>query len=99
MERRHVRGPHYYFACIGVGPPAQGKGLGSSLMGHTLRRCDQEGLPAYLEASSERNAALYQRLGFEIKSEFRFRGSPPLWLMLRAPSEPTDPPSSQGDLE
>jgi hypothetical protein len=30
----------------------------------TLDRCDADGVSAYLEASSERSAALYERLGF-----------------------------------
>jgi len=85
IEYRHPRQPHYYFADIGVTPRAQGKGLGSTLMRPTLDRCDHEGLPAYLEASSERNAALYERLGFHITRELRTAGSPPLRLMLRPP--------------
>lgn len=85
IERRHLREPHYYFAYIGVSPAAQGQGLGSRLMAPTLERCDAEGLPAYLEASSERNAALYERLGFELQREVRFAGSPPLRLMTRPP--------------
>jgi GNAT superfamily N-acetyltransferase len=85
IERRHLRAPHYYFAYIGVAPEAQGHGLGSRLMGPTLERCDADGLPAYLEASSERNAALYERLGFRLQREVRFAGSPPLRLMVRPP--------------
>jgi len=85
VERRHIRQPHYYFPYVGVSPEAQGQGLGTALMRPTLDRCDEEGLPAYLEASSERNAALYERLGFELKDELRFAGSPPLRLMLRPP--------------
>ncbi|MFZ1155367.1 MAG: GNAT family N-acetyltransferase [Solirubrobacteraceae bacterium] len=85
IEWRHLRGPHYYFAYIGVAPAAQGQGLGSRLMRPTLDRCDEEQLPAYLEASSERNAVLYERLGFELKREVRFAGSPPLRLMVRPP--------------
>jgi RimJ/RimL family protein N-acetyltransferase len=85
IERRHTRELHYYFAFIGVSPEAQGQGLGTALMRPTLDRCDEQGLPAYLEASSERNAALYARLGFELKDELRFAGSPPLRLMLRPP--------------
>lgn len=87
VERRHLREPHYYFAHIGVAPHSQGKGLGSALMRSTLDRCDREGLPAYLEASSERSAALYERLGFRITSELRVAGSPPLQLMLRPPTK------------
>jgi ribosomal protein S18 acetylase RimI-like enzyme len=85
IERRHLRGAHYYFANIGVAPKAQGQGLGSRLMRPTLDRCDQERLPAYLEASSERNAALYERLGFQCTEVLRFAGSPPLRLMARPP--------------
>jgi GNAT superfamily N-acetyltransferase len=88
VERRHLRVPHYYFANIGVAPEAQGQGLGSRLMRPTLDRCDQEGLPAYLEASSERNAVLYERLGFRCTEVLRFAGSPPLRLMMRPPSPP-----------
>jgi len=53
-----------------------------------LDRCDQEGLPAYIEASSERSAALYERLGFQHIKELRVGDSPPLWLMIR-PSSPS----------
>lgn len=86
MERRHLREPHYYIPYVGVAPPAQGQGLGTTLLRRTLDRCDQEGLPAYLEASSERNAALYERLGFEHLGEFTLGNSPPLWPMRRAPA-------------
>lgn len=86
IERRHLREPHHYFAHIGVAPAAQGQGLGSRLMRPTLDRCDRDGLPAYLEASSERSAALYERLGFRLLREVRVGGSPPLRLMARAAS-------------
>ncbi len=83
IERLHIREPHYYIPYIGVAPDAQGQGLGTALLRPTLDRCDHEGLPAYLEATSERNAALYERLGFRQKGELRLGGSPPLWPMLR----------------
>lgn len=88
MELRHARlarGPHHYVRDIGVHPDMQGLGLGSALMRPTLDRCDREGLPAYIEASSERSAVLYERLGFQLIEELRVWGSPPLRLMLRAP--------------
>ncbi|HXE43982.1 MAG TPA: GNAT family N-acetyltransferase [Conexibacter sp.] len=84
IERRHLREPHHYFAHIGVAPAAQGQGLGSRLMRPTLDRCDREGIPAYLEASSERNATLYERLGFRLIRELAVGDSPPLRLMVRA---------------
>lgn len=85
MEHRHLREPHYYIPYIGLAPAAQGQGLGTTLMRPTLDRCDREQLPAYLEATSERNAALYERLGFEHLGPFTFGGSPPLWPMRRPP--------------
>ena len=83
MEWRHTlkpRGSHYYVRDIGVHPEMQGKGFGSALLRPTLERCDREGLPAYLEASSERNAALYERHGFQIIKELHVGGSPPLQI-------------------
>ncbi|HEY2635810.1 MAG TPA: GNAT family N-acetyltransferase, partial [Solirubrobacteraceae bacterium] len=72
---------------IGVAPGHQGRGLGTRLMRPTLDECDARGLPAYLEASSERNRALYERLGFVVQRELRFAGSPPIWPMLRPPAQ------------
>jgi ribosomal protein S18 acetylase RimI-like enzyme len=91
MELRHMRlarEAHYYVRDIGVHPDTQGRGLGSALMRPTLDRCDRECRPAYIEASSERSAALYERLGFELIEELRVWGSPPLRLMLRSPRPP-----------
>jgi GNAT superfamily N-acetyltransferase len=85
MEWHHLRERHYYVRDVGVHPDMQGRGLGSALLRPTLDRCDREGLPAYLEASSERNAALYERLGFQLTDELCVGGSPPLRLMLRPP--------------
>jgi GNAT superfamily N-acetyltransferase len=86
MEHNHIREPHHYFPYIGVSPEAQGHGLGTAMMRPTLERCDHARLPAYLEATSERNAQLYARLGFELMGELSVLGSPPLWLMRREPS-------------
>jgi GNAT superfamily N-acetyltransferase len=90
MEHRHLREPHYYIPYVGVAPQAQGKGLGSVLLHATFDRCDRDGLPAYLEATSRRNVALYERLGFEHVGEFNLGSSPPLWPMRRRPGTPAD---------
>jgi len=75
MESVHPRAAHYYLPYIGVAPEAQGRGLGTALMAPLIERCDREGVPAYLEATCERNAELYERLGFEHLRELRFAGS------------------------
>ena len=65
----------------------QGHGVGTALMQPTLERADSAGLPTYLEASSERNAALYKRLGFVHMDVLELpEGGPPLWLMRRPPA-------------
>jgi GNAT superfamily N-acetyltransferase len=85
MEHHHLREPHLYIPYIGIAPEAQGQGLGTTLMRPTLDRADAAGLPAYLEATSERNAVLYERLGFHHLGAIRFTTSPPLWPMRRPP--------------
>jgi GNAT superfamily N-acetyltransferase len=91
VESRHPRQPHHYFAYVGVTPEQQGRGIGSALMRPTLNLCDQAGLPAYLEASTARSAALYQRLGFEQTETLNYGGSQPLRLMLRPAPASRDP--------
>ncbi len=70
-ESNHPKEPHYYLPMLGVEPDSQGHGMGSALMYPVLSRCDAEGIPAYLESSTPRNRALYERHGFEAIGEFR----------------------------
>ncbi len=81
----HPSEPVWYLPFIGVDPPHQGRGLGSRLLRVGLARADRDGLPAYLEASTPRSRALYERHGFEVIGELRAADSPPLWPMLRPP--------------
>jgi GNAT superfamily N-acetyltransferase len=62
MQERHLREPHFYVRTVGVRTALQGQGVGSVLMQPTLERADSAGLAAYIEASTERSAALYARL-------------------------------------
>jgi GNAT superfamily N-acetyltransferase len=89
IERKHPRTPpHWYLASIGVTPAWQGRGYGSALLRPVLERCDAAGTPAYLEASTPRNRALYERHGFEVLEECRYASDgPPLWLMWREPRQ------------
>ena len=84
----HLQERHYYIRYAGVARRFQGQGLGTALLRPTLQRCDRECLPAYLEASSERNAALYARLGFVHLGERRLPDGPPFWPMRRPPAPP-----------
>ena len=86
MEAHHPRTPHYYLGSIGTDPPWQGKGIGSAIMQPVLERCDEEGMPAYLESSKERNIPFYMRHGFEVSAELRSEdGGLVLWSMWREP--------------
>lgn len=82
----HPSEPHYYLFLLGAVPECQGQGIGSALISHVLRKCDDEILPAYLENSKRENLAFYQGHGFEVVDEIRFApGAPPVWLMWRPP--------------
>jgi GNAT superfamily N-acetyltransferase len=86
MERRHLREPHFYIRTVGVRTALQGQGVGSALMQPTLQRADSAGLPTYIEASSERSAILYERLGFVHIGVLELPdGGPPVWPMRRPP--------------
>ena len=85
IERNHPRERQYYLPIIGVEPEWQGKGLGTALLGPMLERCDREGMPAYLEASSARSKACYERSGFVASEELVLPGGPPLGPMWRTP--------------
>jgi GNAT superfamily N-acetyltransferase len=85
MSDLHPTFDHWYLPLAGVDPPAQGRGLGSTLLRHALKTCDRDGLPAYLEATALRNRDLYARHGFEEIGVIQQGGSPPMWPMLRQP--------------
>ena len=90
IEERHPSERHWYLPFIGVRPDRQGQGVGSGLLAQKTARLDREGSPAYLEASSERNRALYVRHGFEVTGEITLPDGPTLWLMWRHPREPKE---------
>jgi ribosomal protein S18 acetylase RimI-like enzyme len=83
LDEHHPAAPHEYLWFLGVAPRAQGRGLGSALMEPVLRRADRAGLACYLEATSPRNRALYERHGFRVTTEIAVAGGPPLWTMRR----------------
>ncbi|WP_016701108.1 GNAT family N-acetyltransferase [Actinoalloteichus spitiensis] len=69
-EERHPNGePHWYLQQMGVRPDHRGRGVGGALLRHQLARIDETGRPVYLEASSPRAAALYERHGFRALGE------------------------------
>ena len=57
--------------------------LGSLLLKTALKRCDDDGVIAYLESSNPKNIPLYERHGFEVMGLIQPGDFPPLYPMLR----------------
>jgi len=85
LEAHTPQEPHYHLLFLGVRPERQGAGLGAALMRPMLDRCDRDGAAAYLEATSDRNRALYERHGFRVQGGIELPDGPTLWPMWRDP--------------
>jgi GNAT superfamily N-acetyltransferase len=85
FERYHPTQPLYYCQFLATVPAVQGRGIGSAFLRDMLERADREHMPAYHEATSPRNRALYERHGYVTQGEFTLPGGPPLWRMWRDP--------------
>lgn len=83
MAHFHPTEPHWYLPMIGVTPDAQGGGIGSALMTRALDRCDDAGLPAYLESTNPRNTPFYEHFGFRAIGRIQAPSSPPIIPMIR----------------
>jgi len=83
MDKFHPKDPHWYLPLIGADPAQRGKGYGASLMAHAMKRCDESGLPAYLESSNPANVPFYERYGFKVMGIIQQGSSPRLTPMLR----------------
>jgi ribosomal protein S18 acetylase RimI-like enzyme len=89
MDVHHPTSAHYYLTLAGVDPLLQGRGIGSELLSAGLHRCDEQQLPAYLEATSSGSRDLYARHGFEELGVIQNGAMPPMWPMLREPARGT----------
>lgn len=77
--------PHWYLGILATDPDRQNQGLGSRVLDMMHRRCDDVGLPCYLESSNPRNHGFYRGHGYVESSEFTAADSPPLLGMWREP--------------
>jgi len=86
FAEHHPAGPLYYCNFLSTVPAFQGRGIGSALLREMLQRADANELPAYHEATSPRNRALYERHGYINLGELVLPdGGPTLWRMWRDP--------------
>lgn len=85
VERHVPARPCWYLRQIGIDPTLQGQGQGAALIEAGLAEVDARGELAYLEATSEASRRFYERHGFAHVGTAQAGGSPPLWVMVRAP--------------
>ena len=86
IEKSHPKEPHYYLEVLGTRKDRQSKGIGSAVINAVLERCDEEGVPAYLESSNPRNIPFYARHGFEVREEVSVgKNGPVATTMWREP--------------
>jgi GNAT superfamily N-acetyltransferase len=86
--------PHWYLLAIGVDPVRQGDGVGAALLRSRLRRCDEEGLPAYLESSKLGNVPLYEHFGFRATGTLALPEGAPVVTTMWRPGDVKDNPGS-----
>lgn len=84
--------PAWFLQFMAVDPVVQGMGLGSAALRAVLARADAAGQPAFVEATSPRNRALYLRHGFRDTSEIALPGGPTVYAMWREPVLTSAPP-------
>ena len=92
LDHHHPTGiAHEHLAILAVHPAVQGQGVGTALLAAHHAVLDQTGTPAYLEASSPRNAALYLRHGYHPQPGAPFclpSDGPPMLAMWRPAQAP-----------
>lgn len=80
-HEKDMHQPHWYLLGLAVSSSYQGQGIGSLLIQPILKKADEEGLPCYLETTTERAVSFYQRNGFEV---LRITEEPvKIWTMKR----------------
>ena len=86
MDAHHPQEPVEYLWFLGVRPERQGRGIGSALLAPVLHRADRAGRRTYLDATSPRSKALYERHGFRATAPVVVDDCPPVWPMWREPA-------------
>lgn len=82
LTRHRPPVPHWFLGYVGVSSAAQGRGVGRALLEYRLGTVAE---PVYLEAATERAAALYLRLGFVDMCRFTGPHMPAVGMWRPAP--------------
>ncbi|WP_228810161.1 GNAT family N-acetyltransferase [Nocardia otitidiscaviarum] len=70
LEQSHpTEFPHRYLQVIVTLPQHRGKGAGAAIVTERAKAASEAGVPAYLEASTERSSRLYARCGFVLEGD------------------------------
>ncbi|MDP9904676.1 GNAT family N-acetyltransferase [Arthrobacter bambusae] len=91
FAERHPGAPdHIYFAMGGIQPEHRNKGLGTHMLQNAFELADRMGLACYAEASCERNARLWDRIGLRVTgAPIRVPGyDSDMFSLWRPPSPP-----------
>ena len=83
INRHRPQDPHWYLDIIGVDPNYGRSGIGTALLAHGLKRCDQSGKAVFLDTLSADNTRFYEKHGFEITANFTLPSGLPIWTMVR----------------
>ena len=86
LDSIHPHEPHWYLGVVGVRADRRGEGLGGKVIRAILDDPAASSDPAYLVTATERNLAIYRRLGFEVQAETDIPDGPHLWGMWRPAS-------------
>ncbi len=80
----NLHGTYTYISVVATRPDVQGQGLGKRMIHHLLQQADSRQQWCYIEASSTRSKALYEKLGFQVLGSFQpLPNMPPTWAMCR----------------
>jgi GNAT superfamily N-acetyltransferase len=87
LDAHHPAGVfHHHLAILAVRPDRQGQGIGTALLAAHHAVLDEQGIPAYLEASDERTRRLYLDHGYaDHGSPIDFAGGVSMFPMVREP--------------
>ena len=89
LDKAHKRlapSEHCYLQTLGVDPDHQGNGYASKLLRPMFARLDEQRMPCYLDTLTEKNAAMYEHLGFKVLEKMDIPDTDiSAWAMLREP--------------